>query len=197
VQNGLTEAIALTVDDTGLTISSGDSAHLPVRPGHPFEARWAMVRPTAASGGILGEALEGSLVAKARRGETRQIVNAGRGSDAWFAPIIVNRSSDSLAATVVTQGDSIDCHCRVGPGDTLRLGYYRLSASSAVRLVSRAGMTARFTDMPGQRDSLSGAVTLIVDSSSLSPPHRARARRPAPRPRSEPHNPLRGILPVH
>jgi hypothetical protein len=197
VQNGLTEAIALTVDDTGLTISSGDSAHLPVRPGHPFEARWAMVRPTAASGGILGEALEGSLVAKARRGETRQIVNAGRGREAWFAPIIVNRSSDSLAATVVTQGDSIDCHCRVGPGDTLRLGYYRLSASSAVRLVSRAGMTARFTDMPGQRDSLSGAVTLIVDSSSLSPPPRARARRPAPRPRSEPHNPLRGILPGH
>jgi hypothetical protein len=167
-----------------------------VRPGRPFEARWAMVRPTAASGGILGEALEGSLVATARRGETRRIVNAGRGSEAWFAPIIVNRSSDSLDATVVTQDDSIDCHCRVGPGDTLRLGYYRLSASSAVRLVGRAGGVARFTDLPGQRDSLSGAVTLIVDSNSLSAPRRPRVRRSAPQPRSEPHNPLRGILPV-
>ncbi len=197
VQNGLTEAIVLTVEDTGLTISSGDSAHLPLRAGRPFEARWAMVRPTAASGGILGEALEGSLVATARRGETRRVVNAGRGSEAWFAPIIVNRSSDSLEATVVTQDDSVDCHCRVGPGDTLRLGYYRLSARSAIRVISRAGRVARFTDLPGQRDSLSGAVTLIVDSSSLSALHRPRVRRTSPQPRAEPHNPLRGILPVH
>jgi protein kinase-like protein len=196
VQNGLTEAIALTVGDTGLTISSGDSAHLPVRPGHPFEARWAMVRPAAASGGILGEALEGSLVATARRGQTRRIVNAGRGNEAWFAPIIVNRTSDTLDATVVTQDDSISCHCRLDPGDTLRLGYYRLSVRSAIRLVGRSGAVARFTGLLGQRDSLSGAVTLVVDSSSLSAPRRPRVRRPAAQSRSEPHNPLRGILPV-
>jgi hypothetical protein len=197
VTNGLTEAIALTVDDTGLTISSGDSAHLPVRPGHAFEARWAIVRPTAASGGILGEALEGKLVETARRGATRRVVNAGRGSQAWFAPILVNRSGDSLDATVLSQTDSVDCHCRVGPGDTLRLGYYRLSPSSAIRVVSRSGASARFSDILEQRDSLSGAVTLIVDSSSLRASHRPRSRARASPSRSEPRNPLRGILPVH
>jgi hypothetical protein len=196
VHNGLTEAIALTVDDTGLIISSGDSAHLPVRAGRPFEVRWAMVRPTAASGGILGETLEGSLVATARRGETRRVVNAGRGDEAWFAPIIVNRTSDSLAATVISQTDSIDCHCQVGPGDTLRLGYYRLSPKSAVRLVTGSGRAARFSDLAGQRDSLSGAVTLIVESSALGALRRTRVHHTAPAPRSEAPNPLRGILPV-
>jgi serine/threonine protein kinase len=196
VKNGLTEAIALTVDDTGLTISSGDSVHLPVRAGRPFEARWAMVRPTAASGGILGEALEGSLVATARRGQTRRVVNAGRGGEAWFAPIVVNRTSDSLAATVISQGDSIDCHCRVGPGDTLRLGYYRLFPTSAIRLAGPSGRVARFADLTRERDSLSGAVTLILDSSSFGAPRKPKVRRPAPQPRSESHNPLRGILPV-
>jgi serine/threonine protein kinase len=196
VRNGLTEAIAITVDDTGLTISSGDSVHLPVRAGRPFEARWALVRPTAASGGILGEALEGSLVATARRGATRRVVNAGHGSQAWFAPIVVNRTSDSLSATVVTQEDSIDCRCRVGPGETLRLGYYRLVPNSAIRVVSRSGRVARFTDLPGRRDSLSGAIILTVDSSSIGASHRQSTRRAAPQPKVESHNPLRGILPV-
>jgi serine/threonine-protein kinase len=196
VKNALTEAIALTVDDTGLTILSGDSAQLPVRVGRSFEARWAMVRPTAASGGILGEALEGSLVAKAGRGETRQVVNAGQGREAWFAPIVVNRTSDSLAATVISQGASIDCHCRVGPGDTLRLGYYRLSTASTIKLVSRSGRVARFSDLPRQRNALSGAVRLIVDSNSFSAPRKPQLRRPMPEPKREPHNPLRGILPV-
>jgi hypothetical protein len=196
VHNGLTEAIAITVDDTGLTISSGDSVHLPVRAGHPFEARWALVRPTAASGGILGETLEGSLVATARRGATRRVVNAGRGSQAWFAPIVVNRSSDSLTAMVLAEKDSIDCHCRVGPGDTLRLGYYRLSSNSAIKLVGRSGRVVRFTDLPGRRDSLSGAIILTVDSSSIGPVPRPSARRPPAQPRNESRNPLRGILPV-
>src|SRR5207248_9148222 len=52
--NRLTEPIALTLDDTGFTIPAGDSLALPLPARRPLEAHWAMVRPAAGDGSILG-----------------------------------------------------------------------------------------------------------------------------------------------
>ena len=68
VYNRLTEPIALTLEDTGFTVAAGDSLRLPVTARQPLEAHWAMVRPTAGDGRMLGAEVEGSIVSDAARG---------------------------------------------------------------------------------------------------------------------------------
>jgi hypothetical protein len=94
--------------------------------------------------------------------------------------------------------DSLDCECRIPAGDSLRLGYYRYSERTAVRVTDNAGWSARITDFGGRRDSSSGAVLLRVDRDDLRPPPRAQSRRirPAQKAEGRPRNPLESFLPV-
>ena len=79
VHNRLTEPIALTYDDTGFTIGAADSVRLPLRAGQALDARWAMVRPAASDGRMLGAALEGSIVRDEVRDEVRgEAIAVGR-----------------------------------------------------------------------------------------------------------------------
>ena len=193
VENRLVQPIAVTLGDSDFTISPGRSVRIPLNPGQQVEAHWAMVRP-GAEGRMLGRELEGSILADTVRGELRRVVNAGTGGQPWFTPIVVNGTSRMVRVSVISSRDSADCHCVVGPGDSLRLGYYPLDSGSAVRVTDRAGHTARFQSLTLLADSVTGAAPIRVTAALLrapsAPQGTPRRRRP------EPSNPLKSFLPV-
>jgi tRNA A-37 threonylcarbamoyl transferase component Bud32 len=197
VENRLTEPIALTMEDTGLTIPPGDSAHLPLPANEALEAHWAMVQPSTGEK-VLGAAVEGALVAPRVEGELRRVVDAGAGGESRITPMVVNRTGRPLRVAVLAEGDSLDCDCRIAPGDSLRLGYYRYTDRTAVRVTDPSGWSARFTDFAARRDSVSGAVVVQVERSDLRPPPRGSTRRAqsARNQDSERRNPLESFLPV-
>ena len=81
VENRLAEPIALSVDDTSLTIRPGDQGRLRLPNQGRLEASWAMVQPTEGDR-MLGERVEGAIVAEQvegeiRRGDRRRVGRAG------------------------------------------------------------------------------------------------------------------------
>jgi tRNA A-37 threonylcarbamoyl transferase component Bud32 len=197
VENRLTEPIALTVGDTDLMIPPGDSARLPLSAHEALEAHWAMVQPSIGDQ-VLGGLVEGAMVAERVEGELRRVVDAEVGGESRIAPTVVNRAGRPLRVAVMVGDDSLDCDCRISPGDSLRLGYYRYSDNSALRVTDPGGWSARFTDFAARRDSASGAVIVQVERADLRPPPRATPRRakPARKQESERRNPLESFLPV-
>jgi hypothetical protein len=194
VHNRLTEPIAVTLDDTGFTVSPGDSLRVPLRLRAPLEAHWAMVRPSGSDGRILGKELEGSVVSDAVEGDVRQIVGAGSDGRRRFSPLVINETGRRLRATVVSGRDSSDCACSIAPGDSLRLGYYALVPGSGVRVHDSTRATGRFDVRSAEVDSVSGAVTFRVTPGVLAPP---RATPRAPRPAAPARrDPLKSFLPV-
>jgi hypothetical protein len=194
VQNRLTGPIAVTMEDTGLTIRPGDSLRLPLRRRAPLEAHWALVRPSGSDGRMLGTELEGSIISDAVQGEVREVVGAMPDGRRRFSPLIVNATPRPLRATVVSERDSADCACSIAPGDSLRLGYYLLTPRSGVRVYDPTRATARFDAMRAAVDSASGAVIFLVTSASLKSAAKGPAHvRPKPAPKRDP---LQGILPV-
>ncbi|MFL5496317.1 MAG: serine/threonine-protein kinase [Gemmatimonadales bacterium] len=193
VENRLVQPIALTLGDSDFTISPADSVRVSLRAGQQVEAHWAMVRPDA-QGQMLGTELEGSILVDTARGELRRVVSAGTGGRLWFTPIVVNATPRALRVSVMSGDDSADCHCRVAPGDSLRLGYYPLGSGSAVRVTDRAGRTARFQALTLPADRATGAIPIRVTAATLriaSTPRGTVRRRP-----SAPPNPLKSFLPV-
>jgi tRNA A-37 threonylcarbamoyl transferase component Bud32 len=197
VENRLTEPIALTVEDTGLMISPGDSGRLPLPAHQALEAHWAMVQPSTGDR-VLGGAVEGAILAERVEGELYRVVDAEAGGEPRFAPTVVNRAGRSLRVAVVAGDDSLDCDCRISNGDSLRLGYYRYTERSALRVTDPAGWSARFTGFAARRDSASGAVVVRVERADLRPPPRATPRRakPARKKEAERRNPLGSFLPM-
>jgi serine/threonine-protein kinase len=199
VHNHLLEPIVVTVEDSGLTVAPGLDGRIPVQQGAPLEAHWAMVRPSH-GGRVLGRGVEGAFLADRVEGERRERVDASAGGVVRFAPVVINRTRRSLTVTVVDADDSVDCRCSVPPGDSLRLGYYRLGGRSLVRVTASDGRVARFPAMLAPRDSVSGAVRLPVenvDLMSVEPSRKPASPRRAPPPAREQPNPLGRILPVH
>ena len=182
IENRLTEPIAVTVQDTGLTISPGDSGRLPVAAHEAMEANWAMVQPSL-NGRLLGGVVEGAIVARTVYGDVRRVVDAAAAGVPRFTPTVVNRAGRPLQVTIVAGGDSLECDCRVSNGDSLRLGYYRYGKETAVRVTDGDGWSARYADFDGRRDSASGAVIVVVRRDDLHPPARAQRARSA---RSDP-----------
>jgi hypothetical protein len=194
VHNRLTQPIAVTLDDTGLTVPPGDSLRLPLQAREPLEAHWAMVRPSGSDGRMLGSQLEGTIVSDDVRGEVREVVGAGGDGRRRFSPLVMNATPRTIRATVVSGRDSADCACSIAPGDSLRLGYYLLLPGSGVRVFDAVRATGRYDATTAAVDSVSGAVVFRVTSASLRPPAAPRA---APRARTAPRpNPLKSFLPV-
>jgi hypothetical protein len=199
VQNRLAAPIALTLGDTDVTVPPGDSLRLPVRSHAPLEAHWAMVRPAAMDGRMLGLPLEGSIVKDGVRGELREVVAAGADGIPRFSPVVVNATERPLSAIVVAGRDTTPCGCSIAPGHALRLGYYLLAPGSAVEVQDTARARGRFDPVELGVDSLTASVIIRVSPGSLVPqvpstrralPRTGPARHPAPR------NPLEGFLPV-
>jgi len=195
VYNRLTEPIALTLDDTGFTVPAGDSLRLPLPARRPLEAHWAMVRPAAGDGRILGSELEGSIVSDDVRGEVRQVVVAAADGRPRFSPLVVNGTPRRLTVAVVSGRDTTDCGCWIPPGDSLRLGYYPLEPGSGVRVRDPRRAAGQLAVAAAGVDSVTGAVVFRVSSASLTA--RAASRHSGTRaPTSPRQNPLRTFLPV-
>jgi hypothetical protein len=208
VHNHLVEPIVLTVDDSGLMVAPERDVRLQVRSGAPLEAHWAMVRPSHL-GRVLGQGVEGTILADRVEGERRERVDASSGGVVRYAPVVINRTHHRLTVTVVDEADSVDCGCSLEPGDSLRLGYYPLGGRSQVRVTDSDGRIARYPAMLGRRDTVSGAMRIPVDPTDLAKlaPKRAESPPPARKPAAPSHprtpasakpaNPLGRILPVH
>ena len=195
VHNRLTEPIALTLDDTGFTIGAGDSVRLPLRPGQALDAQWAMARPATTDGRMLGAALEGSIVDDQVGGDVRGVVTAASGGRRWFSPMVVNGTRRALTAVVAIDRDTVNCGCVIAPGDSLRLGYYRVEPGSQVRVRDPGGAVGRFDLASARIDSITGAAVFRVGDAALIRPRSVLHRVP-PRQPARPRDPLKGFLPV-
>jgi hypothetical protein len=197
VENRLAEPIALSVDDTALTIPPGGSRRLAVPGQVPLEASWALVQPTAGDQ-VLGERMEGAIVAERAEGEIYRVVDAETGGEARFAPVVVNQAGRPLSVAVVGPNDSLDCDCRIASGDSLRLGYYRYTDGTGLRVTDGRGWSTLVTGLGDRRDPASGAVVVRVRGGDLRAPPAATPRRgkPARPPAAERRNPLSSFLPV-
>jgi tRNA A-37 threonylcarbamoyl transferase component Bud32 len=192
VRNGLAEPIALTLDDTGFTVAPADSARLPLRPGQALEAHWAVVRPGAADGRMLGATLEGTILQEAVRDDIRHEVTASGTGNGWFSPTVVNRAHRAVRAEVIVGPDTTQCGCLIAPGDSLRLGYYPAEPPSQVRIRDMAGGAARFDIDMALTDPATGSIALRVNDAALvRVSRRSPARPPAPN-----RDPLKGFLPI-
>jgi hypothetical protein len=196
VENRLAQPVALSVDDTSLTIPPGSEGRLALRGRGRLEANWAMVQPTTADR-PLGEEVEGAIVAEQMEGEIRRVIDAESDGQVRFAPMVVNQAGRPLRVAVVGPSDSVDCGCRIASGDSLRLGYYRYTDSTALRVTDSRGWTTRLTGLGDRRDPASGTVVVRVSRADLRPPPGAPRRGQSTRqPASERHNPLGSFLPV-
>jgi hypothetical protein len=195
VENRLAEPIALSVDDTSLTIRPGHEGRLPLPDRGRLEASWAMVQPSTADG-LLGEEVEGTIVAERVEGEIHRVVDAESGGQVRFAPVVVNQAGHPLRVAVVGPSDSVDCVCRISSGDSLRLGYYRYTDGTALRVTDSRGWTTRLADLGDRRDSSSGMVVVRVRGADLHPPGAPRRGKSTRQPAPERHNPLGSFLPV-
>ena len=193
VENRLAEPIALSVGDTSLTILPGGRGRLVLPEHESVEASWAMVQPTAGAR-VLGDRVEGSIVAERPRGEIYRVVDAETGGQTRFAPVVVNEAGRPLTVAVIGPDDSLDCECSISNGDSLRLGYYLYTDSTRLRVTDSRGWTARLTGLGDERDPLSGTVVVRVSRAELRPPP-GRTSRPSPRP-AERRDPLSSFLPV-
>jgi tRNA A-37 threonylcarbamoyl transferase component Bud32 len=195
VENRLAEPIALSVDDTALTIPPGERGRLAIPAGSRLDASWAMVQPTTGDQ-LLGERVEGAIVADQVDGEIQRVVDAEEGGRELFAPLVVNQAGRPLTVAVVGPADSLNCDCRISNGDSLRLGYYRYTDRTGLRVTDDRGWSARLTDLGEQRDPASGQVVVRVSRADLRPPGPTPRRGKSSRPAAERRNPLGSFLPV-
>jgi hypothetical protein len=196
VENHLAEPIALSVDDTSLTIRPGDLGRLRLPNQGRLEASWAMVQPIEGDR-MLGERVEGAIVAEQVEGEIRRVIDAESGGQVRFAPMVVNQAGRPLRVAVVGPTDSVDCDCRVSSGDSLRLGYYRYTDGTGLRVTDSRGWSVRLTDLDDRRDPVSGAVVVRVSRADLRPPAGTTRRGKIVRqPDPERRNPVGSFLPV-
>jgi hypothetical protein len=196
VENRLAEPIALSVDDTSLTILPGDQGRLRLPNQGRLEASWAMVQPIEGDR-MLGERVEGAIVAEQVEGEIRRVIDAESDGQVRFAPMVVNQAGRPLRVAVVGPTDSVDCDCRVSSGDSLRLGYYRYTDGTGLRVTDSRGWSVRLTDLDDRRDPVSGAVVVRVSHADLRPPAGTTRRgKVVDQPDPERRNPLGSFLPV-
>jgi hypothetical protein len=196
VENRLAEPIALSVDDTSLTILPGDQGRLRLPNQGRLEASWAMVQPIEGDR-TLGERVEGAIVAEQVEGEIRRVIDAESDGQVRFAPMVVNLARRPLRVAVVGPTDSVDCDCRVATGDSLRLGYYRYTDGTGLRVTDSRGWSVRLTDLDDRRDPVSGAVVVRVSHADLRPPAGTTRRgKIVDQPDPERRNPLGSFLPV-
>jgi hypothetical protein len=196
VENRLSEPIALSVDDTSLTIRPGDQGRLRLPKQGRLEASWAMVQPIEGDR-MLGERVEGAIVAEQVEGEIRRVIDAESDGQVRFAPMVVNQAGRPLRVAVVGPTDSVDCDCRVATGDSLRLGYYRYTDGTGLRVTDSRGWSVRLTDLDDRRDPVSGAVVVRVSRADLRPPAGTTRRgKIVDQPDPERRNPLGSFLPV-
>jgi hypothetical protein len=199
VRNHLLEPIVLTVEDSGLSIAPGQEARVALSGGRPLEAHWAMVQPSH-RGRVLGRGVEGAIAGERIEGERRERVDASAGGVLRFAPLVVNRTRRPLAAAVIAGEDSVECGCTIEPGDSLRLGYYALGPTSAVRVTDPTGRQARYNVLLADRDTLTGSVRIpVVPLDLAEPADAAPSSNSTPRPGRRAtgrSNPAGSFLPV-
>jgi hypothetical protein len=110
--------------------------------------------------------------------------------------LVVNKAGRPLTVAVVGPGDSLDCDCRISNGDSLRLGYYRYTDRTGLRVTDTRGWSVRLTDLGDQRDPASGQVIVRVSRADLRPPGPTPRRGKSSQPAAERRNPLGSFLPV-
>ena len=108
-------------------------------------------------------------------------------------PVVVNATGRRVAVAVVQGGDTVDCRCRLQPGDSVGFGYWPLDRTSAVRITDAEHAVARYNALLTGVDSITGVMLVRVTRRALVAPlpvGRAGAASPTRT------SPLQGVLPV-
>ncbi len=170
-QNRLVEPIRLSLGARERVLEAGGELRLrlPWRRGVAFE--WHLIRPTDSEGRALGVDVAGTVALGRTRGRIRRAADARSGAQAYFAPLITNRTGAPLTVTVnAGLAGAMPCGCTVAAGSTrAHIGYYPLFRNSTVQVEDPQGRTARFTDLGPQVEPASGVVSLRFDPGDLKP----------------------------
>jgi hypothetical protein len=171
-QNRLAEPVRLTFGAGERVVEAGGelALRLPWRRGLAME--WRLVRPAAPDGRALGVELGGTVALEKVRGRVRRAAEARGGEQAYFAPLITNRTGVPLAVTInAGLVGATPCGCTLPAGSTrAHIGYYPLFRNSTVRVEDARGWSATFTDLGVQVDPASGVVSLRFEPGDLKPP---------------------------
>ena len=171
VRNNLVVPVEVKLDSGQLVPPYGTWSQA-VQPDKKVLGGWTIVRPTLA-GSELGIGFRGniqvdglSLTQAISRKITVDIDSWSPGGDRYFAPLITNRTGDSVRVIVNPGGDEPGCYCWIGPGERQVIGYYVLD-ESIIRVTNRERF-AVFGNLERLVDPVSGAVEIRVDSASFN-----------------------------
>jgi hypothetical protein len=170
-ENQLVEPVRLVAGRRERIVEPGARlrVQLPRRQSVGFE--WRLIRPTNASGGVMGVELSDTVQLSQRSGTVRRAAESRLDGTAYFAPLITNATDQPLTVTVNAglQG-AASCGCTVAPGSTrYRIGYYPLFLNSTVQVRDPGGRVATFTDLGPRVDRQRGSVGLRFETADLRP----------------------------
>jgi hypothetical protein len=166
VDNRLVEPVKLILGAEQLDLPAGASLTRKVPRGKPLVAQWYLVRLLGPAGEAMGADLQGTFSETSPSGRIARQVDAKAGASPLFAPLITNATGGPLAITVnAGLSGAMRCGCLVRPGAVrAHIGYYPLFQNSLVEARDPAGRVARFENLGGSVDRVTGVVGLKFES---------------------------------
>ncbi|MEP7326519.1 MAG: serine/threonine-protein kinase [Gemmatimonadota bacterium] len=156
------------------TLAPGETFRMDMPVDGTVLASWSLVRPWVNDSlKTLGADYRGNirvegmtLLEKLRR-RVAVDIDSWTGEDRYFSPLISNATSEPVQVTVNPRGSTPGCECWIRPGQRIPIGYYLLSDDAEIK-VSRGSRFALYRHLDGVVDPISGAVEILVDSTSFT-----------------------------
>jgi serine/threonine protein kinase len=171
VRNNLVLPVEIKLDTSSSQVPPGGTFSREIRPDNKVLGGWTVVRPTLGNT-ELGEGFRGNigleglnLTQAISRKVNLDIDSWTPGGERYFAPLITNRTGDSVRVVINLANGQRGCECWVGPGERQVIGYYSLDESS-IRVTSRDRF-AIYRNLDRLVDPASGAVEIRVDSAAF------------------------------
>jgi hypothetical protein len=156
------------------TLAPGETFRMGMPADGIVLASWSLVRPwfndslKALGDDYRGNIrVEGMTLAEKLRRRVAVDIDSWTGEDRYFAPLISNSTNQPVVVTVNPRGATPGCACRIEPGVRIPIGYYLLSGDTEIR-VSVGNRFALYRRLDGMVDPISGAVEILVDSTSFA-----------------------------
>jgi serine/threonine protein kinase len=156
------------------TLAPGETFRMGMPADGVVMASWSLVRPwfndslKALGDDYRGNIrVEGMTVAERLRRRVAVDIDSWTGEDRYFAPLISNSTNEPILVTVNPRGPVPGCACWIAPGVRIPIGYYLLSDDTEIKVVV-GNHFALYRRLDGMVDPISGAVEIVVDSTSFS-----------------------------
>jgi serine/threonine protein kinase len=155
------------------TLAPGEIYQAAMPPDGVVLASWSLVRPWLGDSiGGMGEdyrgniRIEGMTLMETLRRKVSVEIDSWTGQDRFFAPLITNRTGEEIRLVVNPNSAHPGCQCWIPTGERIPIGYYLLPDDAEIRVI-RGGRFAVFRNLDRTVDPISGAVEILVDSTSF------------------------------